>query len=598
MLSPEEIDRAGDAVAAVYTQIETEMLDYLVDRLLDGSVLDQKSTTALTLLAQTHTAKLREIIAKNQDLIDKAALNTVNEYLKASDIDDISRLGAGTPIWPKQVEASVSGISQVLSRSNLRMVEGAKQAFIDATVEAVTQVNTGYKTTEKALRSAVRNLERKGISVINYQNTSAGIRAVSSAVDVAVRRHIRTQIAQDGAKMTLERLNDMDVALVEVSSHEGARPTHAAWQGRCYSLHGTVKIDGVTYNDFYTATNYGAVDGLLGVNCRHSFGPYKHGTKRFYSPDPKHPSGLSNDEVYNLTQKQRYYERQIRAAKRELRGAQQIYDKQGGIEALTELSKAKEKLASRQSAMRTFIEESNAKCKKGTSVLTRHPNREWAGDMPKITTKRDITKLYSGKRTTFIKDLSNHRVNSLQTTNEIKSFLTKDYGIKAEESFLSMDIDIQKQVAAGLDDAAQIYGKPTEFKLIANRSRNNDGSYNNVTSTVKISTNTQNPYITAFHETIHAIDAEKSSKMAVPKRTTLENSYNIHSEKVLKEAKKNLGLKSRSKEYKDMVFEIMGYSKNIFATESSKHFEIVAYALDYKAQGKSNKLAEEVARLF
>jgi hypothetical protein len=229
---------------------------------------------------------------------------------------------------------------------------------------------------------------------------------VTNAVDVAVRRHIRTQIAQDGARMTLERLNDMDVALVEVSSHEGARPTHAVWQGRCYSLHGTVKIDGVTYNDFYTSTNYGAVDGLLGANCRHSFGPYKHGAKRFYSPDPKHPSGLSNDEVYNLTQKQRYYERQIRAAKRELRGAQQIYDKQGGIEALTELSKAKDKLAKRQNAMRTFIEESNAKCKKGTSVLTRHPNREWAGDMPKITTAaktRGLLKDFQSKLKTELK---------------------------------------------------------------------------------------------------------------------------------------------------------------------------------------------------
>jgi hypothetical protein len=388
MLSPDDIDLAGDKVAVVYTQIESEMLDYLVDQLLDGNILDQKSTTALTLLAQTHAPKLREIIANNQDAIDQAALETVTEYLKMSDADDIARLGEGAPMWPQQVEATVAGISQVLARNNLRMAEGAKQAFLNASIEAVTQVNTGNKTTEKALHTAVRNLERNGISVVNYQNAATGIRTVTNAVDVAVRRHIRTQIAQDGARMTLERLNDMDVALVEVSSHEGARPTHAVWQGRCYSLHGTVKIDGVTYNDFYTSTNYGAVDGLLGANCRHSFGPYKHGAKRFYSPDPKHPSGLSNDEVYNLTQKQRYYERQIRAAKRELRGAQQIYNKQGGIEALTELSKAKDKLAKRQSAMRTFIEESNAKCKKGTSVLTRHPNREWAGDMPKVTSKK------------------------------------------------------------------------------------------------------------------------------------------------------------------------------------------------------------------
>ena len=36
-------------------------------------------------------------------------------------------------------------------------------------------------------------------------------------------------------------------------------------------------VDGRTYDSLEAATGYGSVDGLLGANCRHSFGPYLPG---------------------------------------------------------------------------------------------------------------------------------------------------------------------------------------------------------------------------------------------------------------------------------------------------------------------------------
>ncbi|MFR5092561.1 MAG: phage minor capsid protein [Adlercreutzia equolifaciens] len=74
-------------------------------------------------------------------------------------------------------------------------------------------------------------------------------------------------------------------------------------------MRGEQVIDGTVYPDLRSATGYGNVDGLLGANCRHSFGPYRHGAPRMYDPDPKTASGLPNDEVYELTQGQRYRER-------------------------------------------------------------------------------------------------------------------------------------------------------------------------------------------------------------------------------------------------------------------------------------------------
>lgn len=385
MLSPEQIETAGDAVAAVYNDIEAKMLDHLVIALINVEELDQMTMTELNLLAQSHTQQLRDYINDEREVIAAGVRETAERLIEASDADDIKRMGKGTPLWPQQVTATVDGVARILARDNIQMVEGAKQAFLSASVEAITRVNTGTMTTERALHSAVRKLEREGIPIITYQNASTGIVTVANKVDVAVRRHIRTQIAQDGARMTLERMERGEVTLVEVSSHEDSRPSHAAWQGQVYSLHGEVEIDGHKYADFYEATRYGSVDGLLGANCRHSFGPYRHGAPRAYEQNPQHPSGLEGSEVYELEQQQRYLERRIREAKRELRGAQQVYDKTGSLESRTNLLKAQSTLKERQSAMRDLISDANAKAKPGTTVLTRRPNREWAGDMPKGT---------------------------------------------------------------------------------------------------------------------------------------------------------------------------------------------------------------------
>lgn len=388
MLSPDQLEEAGQMVAAVYRDIEAQMLDRLVRLMLSGEELTMRTTAEAAMLAQTHTGELRKVIADNQGAIDGATRETVERLLEASDSDDISRIG-GEPVWPAQVEATVAGIGAIIERDNLQMVEGAKQAFIRASAEAVTSVNTGQMTRNQALHHAVRTLTREGIDTITYQNRETRTVTVRNKVDVAVNRHVRTQIAQVGQRMTSERMEKLGCDLVEVSSHPDARPSHAAWQGRCYSLRGDIEIDGVKYPDFYASCMSGTLGEILGgVNCRHSYGPYRHGAPRAYEPDPRHPSGLPGKEVYELEQKQRYHERQIRAAKRELRGAQLVYNNDKSQENLLALQAAKLKLGNSQESMRTFLDKANARSKTKAEVLRRKPDREWAGDMPKVTARK------------------------------------------------------------------------------------------------------------------------------------------------------------------------------------------------------------------
>lgn len=86
----------------------------------------------------------------------------------------------------------------------------------------------------------------------------------------------------------------------------------------------------------------------MGINCRHIFYPYIEGvsTKR-YEPYPE----KENREAYEQSQKQRYFERRIRKAKRELAMVE-------GLDDPKAIKKAKEKIKDRQATMRNFIDES------------------------------------------------------------------------------------------------------------------------------------------------------------------------------------------------------------------------------------------------
>ncbi len=389
MLTPEYLAQAGDLVGATYVQIEDELLRYLCRLMLTGAKsLGQRGATSLLLLAQTRSAEIMAIVESHRGDVSRAVEATVGDAISRADAADLAVLGdsvAGTAAesMPTQARLTARGIAEVLARDNVDMGAGALALWNSAVAAAATKVNTGATTADRAVREAVRDMMRAGISTVTYRDAETGRQTVTNRVDVAVRRHVRTQLAQDGMRRTADLCRASGCALVEVSSHCGARPSHAEWQGEVYGLDGPCEVEGVAYAGLADATGYGSVDGLGGANCRHSFGPWIPGTPRAYEHDPKHPSGLSNDEVYRLTQGQRRRERAIRQAKRDLAGAQMCYEGRGDVSDLAAVLKAQDELKKRQSDMRVFIERSNSLGK--APVLHRNPRREWAGDMPKTT---------------------------------------------------------------------------------------------------------------------------------------------------------------------------------------------------------------------
>ncbi len=143
-------------------------------------------------------------------------------------------------------------------------------------------------------------------------------------------------------EMQEQRFEEWGCNLVEVSSHAGARPKCAPYQGKIYSRSG-----GNSRFPNLGSTSWGEPDGLFGINCHHVKYPYFPGySKKRYQP----VSQKKNDRAYENSQKQRKIERDIRKAKTEKRMMEAAKDEVG-------IAAANQKIRDKQEQMRNFIKE-------------------------------------------------------------------------------------------------------------------------------------------------------------------------------------------------------------------------------------------------
>lgn len=217
---------------------------------------------------------------------------------------------------------------------NTTMLDQSRQAYLDIINSTTGEVLAGVSTPDQALRKTVSKWAENGTPALVDK---AGKRWNAEAYTSMVMRSTSNDVAND---MQEARMDEYGNDLVEVSSHGGARPLCAPYQGRIYSRSGNhPKYPALS------STSIGSPAGLFGVNCGHVRYPFIEGiSKQRYKPrDPE-----VNDRQYENSQKQRYLERQIRYAKREQAMLEQIGDKEGA-----EL--AKRKVLDRQANQRAFI---------------------------------------------------------------------------------------------------------------------------------------------------------------------------------------------------------------------------------------------------
>lgn len=320
MLTPEYLDSLPDALAALWQQVEDDILRDAARRIakMDG----------MTDTASWQLWRLEQVRAMHRDVVGILAkyagktrvevrrlLQDAGRQTLASD-DELYR-AAGMEPQP----VSESAALQNLLNAGYRQTMGSWQNLTATTANTVTgefeaamdrawlQVSSGAFDYKTAIARAVDELAAGGIRAITYPT---GHR---DTLEVAVRRCVLTGVNQTAAKLQLARMDEMDCAFVEVTAHAGARPEHAVWQGKVYHRGGATVYNGRRYEDFETATGYGTGPGLCGWNCRHNFYPFWPGlSDENWSAEQL--AAMADPQRYDLSQRQRALERKVRDAKR------------------------------------------------------------------------------------------------------------------------------------------------------------------------------------------------------------------------------------------------------------------------------------------
>lgn len=363
MLTPDYLQGAPAELEELFLRLEEDIIADICRRIAKAGYLTDSAEHQVLRLRELGAGteyikqKISEYSAISDEAVDRlffdAAQTSDEFYRKAYDKANIGY----TPyeyndFFQQAVTASVNltkgelrnftrsmGFSYRGSNGQVRF-HGAAEAYRDCLDYAYMQVMTGAVDHNTAIKNATRRLTEGGLQFVDY---ASGVRCHA---DVAARRAVLTGLSQMTGKISEHNAAELGTDIVEVDAHAGARPDHAEWQGKWYSLSGKSK----KYPSLKAVTSYGTVTGLKGANCRHDFYPVIEGISepsyteeelKNIDPPPFEYNGKTYT-YYEATQKQRAMERSMRKTKREILAADATDDKDSFAEKSVLLRRQKE----------------------------------------------------------------------------------------------------------------------------------------------------------------------------------------------------------------------------------------------------------------
>ena len=326
-------DKRAAAIIAGYSEAE------------DGQAMDAVLTAAETEIGYLDNAVQAANAAGLSEYFsdipaEDSALGAAKAFQKqaASDLNLVN-----TVMQYKAGSAYVNAVNAIYRETN-------RQGTLDIMGKGAAKAVSGQMSLQEATRKTIRELAQKGIPAFVDK------RGREWSPEAYVMMDMRSTLGNTARAAQNARCDEYNIQLIEVSSHMGARPLCAPYQGRIFSRDGSkgVTTDGAGGKIYYTPlseTSYGQPAGLFGINCGHVQYPFVPGINfQRYFPYPKE----ENDRRYMQFQQQRAMERGIRAAKRECMMLQETGDTEG-------LQKASLRLRNQREKYRAYCKETGLK---------------------------------------------------------------------------------------------------------------------------------------------------------------------------------------------------------------------------------------------
>lgn len=416
MLSPEYLWSIADSVVNIYDEMNSWAIKDIVERIMaaelyeyDGLPGTARYRAWLLNQAGEHydnmAKKAAEITKKSEAEIMKlfidAGLTAIENDFEpfGKTLYDIRKDKRAAQILQSAYERT-NGELRNYTRTTL---DQNNKLMINTLDKAYFEVSAGMKSYSEVIRESIDTVSKTGCEV-EYPRSGH-----IDSIEVAVRRAVMTGINQGAANITLHNCEVLGTDYVIVDSHVGARynendkiANHMGWQGGVYKIHGTgtysnekkgvinaikrflnkigFKLKGDFIPNLEEETGFPSNPlGLCGYNCKHSFYVF---IPEIDNPDMyKHVviDEEASKKQYDLCQKQRRMERNIRKSKQMLLGYQTAIDncknEHAKFELQLEYDKRAYKLRKQNKAYNEFCKENDLR-KENERIKVAKWNRE------------------------------------------------------------------------------------------------------------------------------------------------------------------------------------------------------------------------------
>lgn len=379
MTTRDDFQKLANKIINLYSNLQEQIFKVIIDTLKDGDYKHVSKDDVVTWQAKqlAQLGKLNQRVIKLMSKADGLSEDAIKDLIKFHGIKIVNEIdnqlqdmtNSSQPISADTQNTLGAIVSQTWTDLNNNINESliSRNYGTTATTRVYRQILTestvatvsGLMTHQKAVESAVYRAVDRGLPT--KLTDKAGH---NWSIEGYARMVVNTTVNRTYNELRLQRMKDFDMHLALMSSHPNSRPACAWIQGHVVNL---VPPESPNYDDRYDSIynhGYGTPAGTQGINCRHVLFPYVPGVNVNHQPqyDPK--EAIKNGK---LVQQQRARERAIRDAKRRLKAAEKLGDK-------NKINQAKTLIRARQAKLRDFIKETNTG--KEIPILARDYDRE------------------------------------------------------------------------------------------------------------------------------------------------------------------------------------------------------------------------------
>lgn len=246
MLNPDYLLHISDGAEDIAEQLHQDIINRIIDRMMER--IGRGEDYLLTATDKWQIEVLQDagyLLEDIQKEIAKATKLQQSEIAEAMEDAGVKALEYDDKIY-RDVGLSPTPLTQ--SPELIRLMQrnyeltintwknftdtfalASQQLFISECDKAYMLVASGALSYTQAVREAINRIVTDGV-VVKYPS------GVETSIEAATLRCVRTGISQMTAQVQLAMAKEMGVDLCIVSSHLGARPSHAEWQGKIYSI--------------------------------------------------------------------------------------------------------------------------------------------------------------------------------------------------------------------------------------------------------------------------------------------------------------------------------------------------------------------------